>query len=98
MTGPKSGFAEWTTITPIFSYVTTMVPPAALIAFLTELIVRWSSRVLTTYARFGASAAWAAVPVSTAGTAEAADGRKPSEAVSDSTTGTARASRRLGRR
>ncbi|CAM5608365.1 hypothetical protein SALBM217S_08905 [Streptomyces griseoloalbus] len=70
------------------------------IAFFTEAIVRWSALVLTTYARTGASVACSAEPGAEAvtGAAEAAAGRKPSEAVSDSTTGTARASRRLERR
>jgi hypothetical protein len=50
---------------------------------------------LTTYDRFVASAACATDPV--AGAAEAAEGRKPSEAVRDSTTGTASARRLLER-
>lgn len=52
--------------------------------------------VFTTYERFGPSAV-AAVDAAS-GAAEATPGRKPSEAVSDRTTGTARASRRLERR
>lgn len=91
--GPKSGFAEWTTRTPIFSYAATTVPPTAAIAFFTDPIVRWSTFVLTTYARVPASAVRVAEVVT--GAAEAAVGRKPREAVSDSTTGTASARRRL---
>ncbi len=60
--------------------------------------MRWSVLVLTTYARTGASVACSAEAEAVTGAAEAAAGRKPSEAVSDSTTGTARASRRLERR
>lgn len=83
-------------MTPIFSYAMTTSPSAAATAFFTLATVRWSALVLTTYDRTGASAACSAVAV--AGAADAAAGRKPSEAVSDSTTGTARARRRLERR
>lgn len=93
---PKSGFAEWTTMTPICSYAMTTPPPTAPMAFFTDSIVRWSVVVLTTYERFGPSAVVAAGAVR--GVADAAPGRKPSEAVSDRTTGTARARRRLERR
>lgn len=74
----------------------TTVPPAAEIAFSTDAMVRWSVLVLTTYARLGPSALVVADAVS--GAADAAPGRKPSEAVRDRTTGTARARRRLERR
>lgn len=74
----------------------TTLPPAAAIALFTDAIVWWSVLVLTTYARAGPSARVAVDAVS--GAADAAPGRKPSEAVSDRTTGTARASRRLDRR
>lgn len=67
---PKSGFAECTTITPIFAYVSTTVPPLATIAFCTAAMVRRSVFVLTTYANTGASAACAAD--SACGAAEAA--------------------------
>ncbi len=39
ISAPKEGFAEWTTITPIFLYVITTVPPALEIAFVTAPIV-----------------------------------------------------------
>jgi hypothetical protein len=76
--------------------VATTEPSAFPIAFFTEAIVWWSVLVLTTYASFGASAV--RVAGAACGAADAAAGRKPSEAVSDSTTGTARASRRLERK
>ena len=45
---PKAGLAEWTTMTPIFSYAMTTVPPALAMAFFTDSTVRWSALVLTT--------------------------------------------------
>jgi hypothetical protein len=83
----KAGLREWTTMTPIRSYVVTTVPPASDIALFTRLTAPWPPRVFTTYDSIGPSAGTVAVGSFT----EAADavpmGRRASEAVSASPTG-----------
>ncbi len=44
----KSGSEEWTTMTPIWSYDVTIVPPALPTAFFTDAEVPWPGLTLTT--------------------------------------------------